>query len=133
VTGSREAGALTRLLADAKYVGGTERVFISNSSPFDRLSSRVLEFATAAGAGNYLEWVRAHPEDLIGEARSDPLDLAEPPDLFVHRPDGCCAKDVRKSLAVWQRDTYVFVVMADGLMSKESMISHVTEKLDGAL
>lgn len=130
-TGALEARRLSALLASAKYVGGSERTFVSTSSAFDRVSARVLQFASAGGASAYARWVGAHPADLIGDAKaSQPLDLVGSPSVFVHTPNGCCAKDVPKSLAVWQRDRYVLEVIASGAYAKDKMLTELSAEMD---
>lgn len=130
-TGALEAARLSALLASAKYVGGTERTFVSTSSPFDRVSTRVLQFASTGGAAAYTRWVGAHPADLIGDAEpSGSLDLAGAPRVYVHTPNGCCAKDVPKSLAVWQRNRYVLEVIASGAYAKDEKLTELSTEMD---
>jgi hypothetical protein len=131
-SGSLEAASLAALLERAKYRGGTERSFVSRSSPLDRTVTRVLEFSRDDGARVYLGWAESHPADLIGDAKGGaPLDLPGSPDVFVHTPNGCCAKDVPKSLAVWQRDRYVLLVIANGGMAKQKTLTDLAAQLDG--
>jgi hypothetical protein len=133
-TGALEAQRLTALLASARYQGGTERTFVSTSSPMDRVSTRVLQFASSGGAGAYARWVGAHPADLIGDAEpSGSLDLEGAPGVYVHTPNGCCAKDVPKSLAVWQRDRYVLEVIASGAYAKRRALSDLSSQMDRLL
>jgi hypothetical protein len=130
-TGALEAARLTALLGSAGFVGGTERSFVSDASPLDRASTRVLRFAHDQGAAEYLRWVEAHPGDLIGDAKpSDPLEVAGDPNVYVHQPNGCCAKDIPKALAVWQRDRYVMEVIASGAYAKDQMLSELASEMD---
>jgi hypothetical protein len=131
VTTGLEAARLSALLASAKYVAGTERTFVSTSSPFDRVSTRVLQFASTSGAAAYTRWVGAHPADLIGDAEpSGSLDLEGAPSVYVHSPNGCCPKDVPKSLAVWQRNRYVLEVIASGAYAKDTMLTELSTQMD---
>jgi hypothetical protein len=130
-SGALEAKRLSALLASAKYVGGTERTFVSTSSAFDRVSTRVLQFASTGGAAAYARWVGAHPADLIGDAKpSGSLDLQSASSVYVHTPNGCCAKDLPKSLAVWQRDRYVLEVIASGAYAKDKMLTELSTEMD---
>ena len=130
-SGALEAQRLSALLASAKFVGGTERTFVSTSSAFDRVSTRVLQFASTGGAAAYARWVGAHPADLIGDAEpSGSLDLEGAPNVYVHIPNGCCAKDIPKSLAVWQRDRYVLEVIASGAYAKDKMLTELSTQMD---
>jgi hypothetical protein len=130
-TGALEAEKLAALLASANYEDGTERSFVSRTSPLDRASTRVLQFAHDGGAAEYLRWVEAHPGDLIGDAKpSQPLDLDGAPSVYEHTPNGCCAKDVPKSLAVWQRGSYVLEVIASGAYAKDKMLQELSVQMD---
>lgn len=130
-SGALEANRLSALLASAKYVAGTERTFVSTSSPIDRVSTRVLQFASTGGAAAYTRWVGAHPADLIGDAEpSGSLDLEGASGVYVHTPNGCCAKDIPKSLAVWQRDRYVLEVIASGAYAKDKMLTELSTEMD---
>jgi hypothetical protein len=130
-SGALEANRLSALLASAKYVAGTERTFVSTSSPIDRVSTRVLLFASTGGAAAYTGWVGAHPADLIGDAEpSGSLDLEGASSVYVHTPNGCCAKDIPKSLAVWQRDRYVLEVIASGAYAKDKMLTELSTEMD---
>jgi hypothetical protein len=131
-SGALDAERLSALLEHAKYLGGTERSFVSRSAPLDRVATRVLEFQGRDGATAYLRWVEAHPGDLIGDAKgAPPLDLPGAPEAFVHTPNGCCPKDVPKSMAVWQRDRYVLEVIANGGLSKQKSLLDLASRLDG--
>jgi hypothetical protein len=130
-SGALEVQRLSALLASARYVGGTERTFVSTSSPFDRVSTRVLQFASTAGAAAYTRWVGAHPADLIGDAEpSGSLDLEGAPSVYVHSPNGCCPKDVPKSLAVWQRNRYVLEIIASGAYAKDEKLTELCTEMD---
>jgi hypothetical protein len=130
-SGALEANRLSALLASAKYVAGTERTFVSTSSPIDRVSTRVLQFASTGGAAAYTRWVGAHPADLIGDAEpSGSLDLEGASSVYVHAPNGCCARDIPKSLAVWQRDRYVLEVIASGAYAKDKMLTELSTEMD---
>jgi hypothetical protein len=130
-SGALEAQRLSALLASAKYVGGTERTFVSSSSPFDRVSTRVLQFASPGGAAAYARWVDAHPGDLIGDAKpSGSLDVEGASSVYVHTPNGCCPKDIPKSLAVWQRNRYVLEVIASGAYAKDEMLTELSTEMD---
>lgn len=131
-SGALDAERLSALLEHAKYLGGTERSFVSRNAPLDRVATRVLEFQGRDGATAYLRWVEAHPGDLIGDAKgAPPLDLPGAPEAFVHTPNGCCPKDVPKSLAVWQRDRYVLLVVANGGLAKQKSLLDLASRLDG--
>jgi hypothetical protein len=133
-SGAPDASSLSALLERATFTGGTERTFVSRSTPLDRVSTRVLEFSGRDGATAYLRWVESHPADLIGEAKGGPpLDLRGAPQVYVHTPNGCCPKDVPKSLAVWQRDRYVLVVIANGGLAKQKPLLDLASQLDGII
>jgi hypothetical protein len=130
-SGALDAEGLTALLQRTRYLGGSERTFVSKTQPLDRVDTRVLEFSRADGATTYLRWVCDHPADLIGDVgRSSPLEAPGSVELFVHTPDGCCPKDVPKSLAVWQRDRYVLLVIANGGMAKQNTLTGLASQLD---
>ena len=129
-SGALEAQRLSALLASARYVGGTERTFVSTSSPLDRVSTRVLQFASPGGAAAYTRWVGAHPADLIGDAKPSGSLHLDGANVYVHTPSGCCPKDIPKSLAVWQRDRYVLEVIASGAYAKDEMLTELSTEMD---
>jgi hypothetical protein len=133
-SGALDASSLSALLEGARFIGGTERTFVSRSTPLDRVSTRVLEFLRRDGAAAYLRWVESHPADLIGDATGGPpLDLPGAPQVYVHTPEGCCPKDVPKSLAVWQRGRYVLEVIANGGLAKQKPLLDLATQLDGLI
>ncbi|MFL5766806.1 MAG: hypothetical protein ACJ758_03055 [Actinomycetota bacterium] len=130
-TGALEAARLTALLGSAGYLAGTERSFVSNSSPLDRAATRVLAFEHDGGAAEYLRWVQDHPGDLIGDAEPSKRSGQDGgPSVYVHTPNGCCAKDIPKTLAVWQRDRYVLEVIANGSYAKDKMVRELSTEMD---
>ncbi len=131
ITGAADAASLKSLLERSGYVVGRERTFVSRKSPLDRTDTRVLEFSSPDGAAQYLHWVASHPGDVIGDVKAaSPLDLPGAPEVFVHTPNGCCPKDVPKSLAVWQRDRYVLEVIANGGLAKQKSLLDLASRLD---
>jgi hypothetical protein len=132
LTGTADSASLESLLEQSGFILGQERTFVSRTSALDRADTRVLGFRSADGAAQYLGWVSSHPGDVIGDAKpGSALQLPVAPRVFVHTPNGCCAKDVPKSLAVWQRDRYVLLVIANGGMAKQKTLTDLASQLDG--
>lgn len=135
------AGALARdaldpsgledLLGDMGYISGLQRTFSGPGERFSLAITRVLVFESADGAGRYVSWLRAHPEDLLGGARTlDPLDLPGSPFLMSHLPGGCCPKDVPIYVSAWQRETTVLFVKASGRQADIAAFEDLAKELD---
>jgi len=106
--------ALEGLLEGAGYLAGSEREFFGRTRTFSHVVARVLEFHDPEGASRFLDWVRSHPEAVLGRARADePLRLGRSPLLFSLGPCGCHA-EVPTFLAAWQRDVRVLWLLIAG-------------------
>jgi hypothetical protein len=131
-SGALDAASLEQLLSRGHFLNGTRRTFVRTGNPLDRVDTRILAFGLTSGAAIYVRWVASHPADLIGDAKgAAPLDAPGSPQVFVHVPNGCCPKDVAKSLAVWQRHRYVLLVIANGGMTKQKTLTDLAAQLDG--
>ena len=123
--------SLASLLDDAGYVTGRERTYTGPGERFSLAITRVLVFGAPEGADAYLEWLRGHPEDLLGATESlDPLDLPGSPFLVVHLPGGCCPKAVPIYLSAWQRGSSVLFVQASGREADPEAVEDLALELD---
>jgi hypothetical protein len=122
---------LERLLEDGGYVSGRQQLFSGAGERFSLAIARVLVFGSPAGAGRYVEWLRTHPEDLLGTAEMlDPLDLPGSPFLMVHRPTGCCPKEVPIYLSAWRRGATVLFLRASGRSTDVAAVQDLAVELD---
>jgi hypothetical protein len=123
---------LEGVLQDAGFLSGRERRFSGRTSGFTNVVTRVLAFETPDGATAYVDWVRSHPDNLIGKfTAEEPLDLPGSPFLAVHAPDPCCPKDLPIYLSAWRRDTFVLFVRASGPGAGRRNVTQLAEKMDG--
>lgn len=126
-----DPAALEDLLGDVGYVSGRQRTFSGPGERFSLAITRVLVFESIAGAGRYVAWLRAHPEDLLGGAQTlDPLDLPGSPFLMIHLPGGCCPKAVPIYLSAWQRGPTVLFLKASGRKADVPAFEELAEELD---
>lgn len=122
---------LERLLDDAGYVSGRQQLFSGPGERFSLAIARVLVFGSPAGAERYIEWLRTHPDDLLGTAEMlDPLDLPGSPFLMVHRPSGCCPKEVPIYLSAWRRGSTVLFLRASGRSADVAAVQDLAVELD---
>jgi hypothetical protein len=129
-----EFGELETLLNDAGFVAGTQRLFSRNQGGRRRVLARVLTFETAGGAERYLEWIRTHAEELIGDAvPNTDLDIAAGGTVFEHEPDPCCHNETRIFLAVWSRGSRVFTLEVGGQAARASDVPELIAELDAAV
>ena len=127
-----EPAALASLLDDAGYRSGAERTYAGPGERFSLAITRVLAFDDEGGAESYLDWLRSHPDDLLGSAeRLPPLDL---PGSFVavHLPGGCCPKAVPIYLSAWRRGPTVLSVRASGRQADPDAVAELAAALDSS-
>lgn len=111
--GATDPDRLLALLNEQGFESASVRTWTGRAiDDLRHVEARSLRFGSAAGAAAYLDWVRAHPEDLVGTAEI----VAERPYLLVrHVPGGCCPnKDVRQMLAAWTDGDVAWVVALTG-------------------
>lgn len=129
-----DPGVLERLLQDAGYVSGRQRIFSGPGERFSLAITRVLVFDSAEGAARYHSWLREHPEDLLGGAEMlDAPDLPGSPFLMAHLPGGCCPKEVPIYLTAWRRDDTVLFVRASGRRADPRSVEELAGDLDDSL
>lgn len=122
---------LDRLLLDAGFLSGRERTFSGPGERFSLAVTRVLVFDSSGGAASYVGWLRDHPEDLLGTARTlEPLELPGDPFLVVHTPGGCCPKAVPIYVSAWQRGSTVLFLRASGRRADPSAVQELAAELD---
>jgi hypothetical protein len=110
-----EPEALAELLDDAALAGGRERELSGHGETFDHVIARSLVFADAAGADEYLGWVRGHTLDLVGRTRErEAPALGEASLLFELEPCPTCKKQLPTLVAVWRSGGNVGYVLASG-------------------
>jgi hypothetical protein len=126
-----DPGQLGGLLDDAGFLSGRERTFSGPGERFSLVVTRVLVFASSAGAASYVGWLRGHPEDLLGTAQTlEPLELPGDPFLLGHRPGGCCPKDVPVYVSAWRRGSTVLFLRASGRRADPVSVQDLAADLD---
>jgi hypothetical protein len=105
---------LEAVLGDTGFVGGRERTFSDPGPPPSRVLARVMQFGDVDGAAAYLEWLRGHAAELIGDSHQQPA-----PELFgafLARtlPNACCPKNVPIFLTAWRRGARVLSLEGAG-------------------
>lgn len=110
-----EPGELTSLLEDAGYLTGREREFSGKSTTFDHVVARTLLFEDEDGANAYLAWMRAHADEVLGDAV--PAKIV-PPGFSGAAYElvrcGTCKKELPTYLAGWRRGSTVLWLLAAG-------------------
>jgi hypothetical protein len=106
---------LARLLERAGLRGAIERSYAGGRAEIRRVRVRIARFGSPTGADRYLGWLDRFDEQLIGENEVVAA-LTIPPGTVVrlHRPEGCCAKELPVALAAWRVGTDVMVVTVSG-------------------
>jgi hypothetical protein len=129
-----DVAGLRSLLGDAGFVGGTQRQFSRVRAGRRRILARVLEFETPAGAARYLDWLRTHADDVIGDAAPN-VDLDTPRNgiVFVHEPNPCCHNETRYFLAMWHEGPTVVTVEIAGEGAQASDVPELLSQLDAAV
>jgi hypothetical protein len=126
-----DPAGLEKLLGEVGYVSGRQRTFSGPGERFSLAITRVLVFESADGAGRYVSWLRAHPEDLLGKAQAlEPLNLPGSPFLMIHLPGGCCPKAVPIYLSAWRRGHTVLFLKASGRQADVGAVEDLAEELD---
>jgi hypothetical protein len=125
---------LGSLLKDAGFVAGTQRLFSRNQGGRRRVLARVLTFETAGGAERYLQWLRMHADEVIGDAATNAdVEIPAGGTVFEHEPDPCCHNETRIFLAVWSRGSTVFTLEVGGQAARASNVPELITGLDAAI
>ena len=107
---------LDALLSGGGYVTGRERELTGKTKTFDHVVLRSLVFGEAKGAEAYLDWLRAHPDEVLGQ--STRAEVVPPPsdDGFVLKLVACgtCKKELPTYFAAWRVDSRAFTLLAAG-------------------
>jgi hypothetical protein len=127
-----DADVLSDLLETAGFESGVRRSYIGAGLSIRRLDVRVLRFQSSAGAASYLEWLRGHVADLIGDVDpSEELRVRGVP-VFVHVPDGCCPREPAVALAAWLRARDVVRVIVAGPAADGPRAAALIEEVHGS-
>lgn len=127
-----DAGVLSDLLDAAGFESGVRHSYVGDTLAIRRLEVRVLIFETSVGAESYLEWLRGHAADVIGDAeRSSDLQVRDVP-VFVHVPDGCCPREPVVALAAWRRERDVVRVIVAGPAADGPRAAALIEEIHGS-
>lgn len=118
------------MLSDAGFVVGSEREFFGHTDTFAHVVARTLVFASPDGAGRFLDWLRAHPDVVLGQVVDEtPLRLGDASMLVSLRPCGCHA-EVPTFLAAWRRDATVLWLLAAGPGVTRATVGPLARQLD---
>lgn len=109
-----DGDALAGLLDAAGFRAAVERTYTGSDPALRRVEVLLARFASEEGAERYLAWQRDHVSDVIGEAEPSAENLVQGTTVYVHQPDGCCAKEQVTSLATWRTGSDVFRVLMAG-------------------
>jgi hypothetical protein len=123
--------SLVSVLNGAGFEVGREGTFTSRRKGLTIVISRVLRFDSSTGAIGYLDWLRTHPEDLLGSTTvvSDAPDLPEAI-AFSHPPCASCAKDTYWYFAAWTRGVYAVTLRAGGPQAGPEVAAPLAKALD---
>ena len=129
-----DTAGLRSLLGEAGFVAGTQRQFSRVRAGRRRILARVLEFETSPGAARYLDWLRTHAEEVIGDAAPNAdLDAPRHGIVFVHQPNPCCHNETRYFLAMWHEGARVVTVEIAGEGARASDVPELLSQLDAAV
>jgi len=107
--------AMSPMLSGAGLVTVHDRTYSGAAhGAFARVVIRAWVFASADGAGSFLDWVRVNAShELIGEAA--PISPAPGGAVLMrHAVTGCCHEETPIYLAAWQRGPIVWTIRASG-------------------
>lgn len=125
---------LESLLEDAGFVAGTQRLFSRSHGGRRRILARVLTFETPGGSERYLEWLRSHADEVIGDAATTAdVEIPAGGTVFEHEPDPCCHNETPIFLAVWSRGSTVFTLEVGGQAARASDVPELITGLDAAV
>ena len=128
---SFDPDGLGSLLANAGYLGGSEREFYGRSETFDHVVARTLRFADVDGAEAYLRWLRANADDFLGKATPQaPLALGSSPLLFSLERCDVCKKQQPAFLAGWRRGPNVAFLLGQGAGVSRDQFETLSRALD---
>lgn len=105
---------LESVLGDAGFVGGRERTFSDPGPPPHRVQARVMQFGDVEGATTYLDWLRGHTPELIGDVEPQPAPQLLEAFLVHTLPNACCPKNVPIYLTAWRSGAAVFSLEVAG-------------------
>jgi hypothetical protein len=111
-----KGGELDARLADWSYKGGSEREFKGGSpSQYLDVVSRTLMFGSAAGAHDFVEFVRTHPGTYVGALRRAEPVSADGRNGYLLVARGCgCHRETPLMLYVGSNGKRVTWLMANG-------------------
>lgn len=133
-TDAIDFAALEALLADAGFVGGSQRVFSQLDGGKQRALARVLLFDRTDGASRYVAWLEDHVDEVIGDAESlAPPDVAGARFLVVHEPDACCPKETPVYMAAWGAGATVVTLEVGGVGVEPADVEALASQLDAAI
>jgi hypothetical protein len=124
---------LAAVLGDAGFVGGNERTFSHPGPPPGRVLARVMRFGDVEGAAAYLDWLRGHAAELIGDSEPQPApELLEA--FLVHTlPNACCPKNVPIFFTAWRRGPTVLSLEVAGADVKRQDVLDLAPAFDHAM
>ncbi len=127
-----DPAALVSLLRAAGMEAAVERSYAPPSAAIRRVEVRVVRFGTERGAERYLGWQVDHVADVTGDA--EPVATAiEGVTLWVHVPEGCCAKEQAVAIAAWRDGTAVVRILVAGPGADDPAGAALVERLHGSL
>jgi hypothetical protein len=128
---SFDPNGLGNLLANAGYLGGSEREFYGRSETFDHVVARTLRFADVDGAEAYLRWLGANAGDFLGKATPQaPLAVGSSPLLFSLERCDVCKKQQPAFLAGWRRGPNVAFLLGQGPGVSRDQFETLSRALD---
>lgn len=129
-----EVEAARDALAQLGLADGVEREFTGHTPLFDHVVARTLRFDGDAGAQGYLRWLRAHADDVLGDARPQAgLGLGEDGVAFTLVPCGTCKHELPTFLAAWRHGDDVATLLAAGRGANPETVRALAEQLDAVV
>ncbi len=130
-----DTAILEAVLDDAGFVGGVSRLWSPpHEAAVREVEIRALRFSSPDGAASYLEWIRGHPQDMVGGGT---VTMTGDRVILAHEPGGCCpGKDTSQVVAAWADRDVVWVVRLGGPQADIRAVQDVADAIgrgiDGA-
>jgi hypothetical protein len=121
------------VLEGAGFVGARERTFSDPGPPPHRVQARVMQFGDVEGATVYLNWLRGHSDELIGDVETQPAPKLLEAFLVHTLPNACCPKNVPIFLTAWRSGAAVLSLEVAGAAVTRQNVLDLAPAFDRAM